>query len=128
MYTPTSTPRGQKPSNADLTQIFIDKNQALLDKLAASDIPRDAPYRINLTWIAEHRLKVASQSKGTPMSIVGPCAVPFTHSKTLEDLIDEADEEMNRLEEYVTKRLWEASTEDIALRIAAQIKAAEQNM
>jgi len=62
------------------------------------------------------------------MSIVGPCAVPFTHSETLRDLIDEADVEMNRLEEYVAERLWEASTEDIALRVAAQIKAAEQNI
>ena len=62
------------------------------------------------------------------MSIVGQCALSHTNSTTLEDLVKEADDEMVRLEEYVDKRLWEASTEDIAERTAAQIRAAEKNI
>lgn len=116
----------QKPSNSDEKQTFIDKNQALLDKLAASDIPSDAPYSINLSWIAQHRIKVATESRGKPMSIVGPCALSFTSARTMEDLIQEAEDEMVRLEEYVDKRLWEADTAELAERIAATIQAAEQ--
>merc|ERR1719199_437434 len=39
----------------DQIQKFIAKNEALLQRLGESDIPADAPYRINLALVAKYR-------------------------------------------------------------------------
>lgn len=106
---------------------FIEKNKALLAALRESDIPSDAPYHINLSYIARHRIAVAEKFKGNPKGLIGQVALPFTNSKTAEDLLQEVEEEMSRLEEYNSKRLWCASTEVLNERIAARIIDAESN-
>jgi|MDSW01.1.fsa_nt_gb hypothetical protein len=127
----------------DQIQKFIAKNEALLQRLGESDIPADAPYRINLALVAKYRIQVATSSnpkenkekrKADAVSsdslirnIVKECAIAFTHSDSMEDLIREAEEEMERLKEYQEVRLWEASTSELADRCASRIEAANMN-
>ena len=70
---------------------------------------------------------VAEKFKGKPKGLIGQIALPFTNSKTVDDLLQEVEEEMTRLEEYNSKRLWCASTEELNERIATRIKDAESN-
>jgi len=97
-----------------------------LAALKDSDIPADAPYHINLTYVARHRIAMTEQFNGGPTGLVGQVALPFTNSKTVEDIMEEVDEEMTRLEEYNTKRLWCATTAELDERIAARISAAAE--
>lgn len=116
-----------KSPTDDFKNEFIEKNNALLAALQQSDIPSDAPYHINLSYIARHRIAVAEKFKGKPKGLIGQVALPFTNSKTVDDLLQEVEEEMTRLEEYNSKRLWCASTEELNERIATRIKDAESN-
>ena len=93
--------------------------------LRNSDIPPDAPYHINLTYVARHRIAATEKFNGKPKSLVDHVALPFTNSKTVEDILREVDIEMARLEEYNSQRLWEATTAELNERIAAKISAAE---
>jgi len=96
-----------------------------LAALRNSDIPPDAPYHINLTYVARHRIAATEKFNGKPKSLVDHVALPFTNSKTVEDILQEVDIEMARLEEYISQRLWEATTAELNERIAAKISAAE---
>lgn len=95
--------------------------------LQESDIPSDAPYHINLRYVARHRIAVAEKFQGKPKGLISQVALEFTNSKTVGDLFQEVKEEMTRLEEYNAKRLWCASTEDLNDRIAARIGDAESS-
>ena len=110
------------------TDDFIEKNKALLAALQESSIPSDAPYRVNLTHVAQYRIAVAEKFKGKAKGFaIGQIALSFTNSNTFEELLQEVEEEMTRLEEYNSKRLWCASTEELNERIATRIKDAESN-
>lgn len=116
-----------KSPTDDFKSKFIEKNKALLAALQESDIPSHTAYHINLTYVARHRIAVAERFKGKPKGLVGQVALPFTNSKTVEDLLQEVEEEMTRLEEYNSQRLWCISTEELNERIAARIRDAESN-
>lgn len=94
--------------------------------LRNSDIPPDAPYHINLTYVARHRIAATEKFNGNPKSFVSHVALPFTNSRTVEDILREVDEEQARLDEYIGKRLWKATTAELNERIAAKISAAEE--
>uniref|UniRef100_A0A7S4JC56 Uncharacterized protein n=1 Tax=Odontella aurita TaxID=265563 RepID=A0A7S4JC56_9STRA len=83
--------------------LFVAKNRELLNKLEKSTIARDAPYRVNAEIVAKYRVSVAKESGGNPKKIVGQCAIDFTKSKTLGDLIAESEAEIRRMEEYDRK-------------------------
>ena len=55
--------------------------------LGNSDIPPDAPYHINLTYVARHRIAATEKFNGKPKSLVDHVALPFTSSKTVEDIL-----------------------------------------
>ena len=116
-----------KSTMDDFRNKFIEKNKALLAALQESNIPSHVPYHINLAHVARHRIAVAETFKGKPKGLISQVALPFTNSNTVEDLLQEVVEEMFRLEEYNSKRLWCASTEELNERIATRIKDAESN-
>ena len=110
------------------TDDFIEKNKALLAALQESSIPSDAPYRVNLTHVAQYRIAVAEKFKGKANNgLAGQIAISFTNSNTFEELLREVEKEMTRLEEYNAKRLWCANTKELSERIAARISDAESN-
>ena len=98
-----------------------------MDRLQTSSaIPEDSPYRINLTLVAQQRIQAATDHRGNnPAGLVGQCRIPHSTANSMEDLIQEASDEMDRLDEYENKRLWEATTEELAERTAARIRLAE---
>ena len=45
---------------------MVVKYQALLDRMAASDLPETAQYRVDLEKIARYRIKVAMENPDDP--------------------------------------------------------------
>ena len=90
----------------DAPQKIIDKNQALLDKMAASDMPEDAQYRITITQIANYRIAVATEHLDNPELIEELC-----NCGQVEELVTQADNEMEVLDMYLRGRYWECVRE-----------------
>ena len=57
----------------DAVPKMITKYQALLDKIAASDMPPDAQYRINVEKIARHRIAAATGNIDDPEKVEEMC-------------------------------------------------------
>ena len=80
---------------------MITKYQALLDKMAASDMPEDAQYRKNVTAIAEFRIKAAKENLDDPEAV--------------EELVQQADNEMIVLDMYLRNRWWEYVKDNVVI-------------
>lgn len=76
--------------------------QALLDRMAASDLPETAQYRVDLEKIANYRIKVAQENPDDPDLVEDLC-----QCGQVEELIEQAKDEMEVLEMYLKERLWE---------------------
>lgn len=76
--------------------------QALLDKLAASDMPPDAQYRINVEQIARYRIKAAQENLDDPEKVEELC-----NCGQVEELVIQADNEMIVMDMYLRNRWWE---------------------
>jgi len=76
--------------------------QALLDKLAASDMPPDAQYRINVEQIARYRIKAAQDNLDDPEKVEELC-----NCGQVEELVIQADNEMIVMDMYLRNRWWE---------------------
>eukprot|EP00957_Ditylum_brightwellii_P105132 8013646-Ditylum_brightwellii.AAC.1 len=61
------------PVDYDAVPKMIVKYQALLDKMAASDMPEDAQYRINVEKIARYRIKAAQENLDDPEMVEELC-------------------------------------------------------
>jgi NADH dehydrogenase (ubiquinone) 1 alpha subcomplex subunit 5 len=83
-------------------QKIIDLNQALLDKMAASDMPETAQYRITLETIARYRMKVCEEHFEESETIEG-----LIECGQVEELVEQAKDEMEVLDMYLENRLWE---------------------
>lgn len=81
----------------------ISKNQALLDRLNASDVPCDSPYRINVQTVANYRILSAEESNGNSRRLVGLCNLGHKGKLTVEDLIEQADREMKAMDAYIER-------------------------
>mmetsp|Transcript_19756 Transcript_19756/g.29143 ORF Transcript_19756/g.29143 Transcript_19756/m.29143 type:complete len:184 (-) Transcript_19756:381-932(-) len=90
------------PVDYDAVPKMIVKYQALLDKMAASDMPEDAQYRINVEKIARYRIKAAQENLDDPEMVEELC-----NCGQVEELVIQADNEMEVLDMYLEKRLWE---------------------
>ena len=82
--------------------------------MASSDVPEHAPYRINVEKVAHFRIAVAKGSGGSTEKIVEECNTAFAKEKalgtqvdSLDNFIQQADEEMETMLEYIALRLWE---------------------
>ena len=81
---------------------MIIKYQALLDKLAISDMPPDAQYRINVEKIARYRIAAAQENLDDPEKVEELC-----NCGQVEELVIQADNEMIVMDMYLRNRWWE---------------------
>lgn len=86
----------------DAVPKMIIKYQALLDKLATSDMPPDAQYRINVEKIAKFRINAAKTNLYDPEKVEELC-----NCGQVEELVIQADNEMIVLDMYLRNRWWE---------------------
>jgi len=90
------------PVDHDAVQKLIAKNQALLTRLASSEMPPTAQYYINLEAICRHRIQVAMEHKEDPEKVE-----ELIDCGQVEELVEQADNEMECLEMYLENRVWE---------------------
>ncbi len=81
---------------------MIVKYGALLDKMEASDMPADAQYRINLEKICRYRIQAAQENMEDPEKVEELC-----NCGQVEELVQQADNEMIVLDMYLRNRWWE---------------------
>ncbi|KAL7529775.1 hypothetical protein ACHAWF_003110 [Thalassiosira exigua] len=80
---------------------MIVKYQALLDKMAASEMPPDAQYRINVEKICRFRIKAAQENLDDPEKVEELC-----NCGQVEELVIQADNEMKVLDMYLREEWW----------------------
>lgn len=76
--------------------------QALLDRMAVSDLPETAQYRVDVEKIAKYRIKIAQEYPDDPDMVEELC-----QCGQVEELVEQAKDEMEVLEMYLKERLWE---------------------
>ena len=81
---------------------MIIKYQALLDKLASSDMPPTAQYRINVEKIARYRIHAAQSNMDDPEKVEELC-----NCGQVEELVIQAENEMIVMDMYLRNRWWE---------------------
>jgi NADH dehydrogenase (ubiquinone) 1 alpha subcomplex subunit 5 len=79
---------------------IIDKYQALLDK--AQEMPETAQYRINIEKIARYRINAATSFPDDPEKVEELC-----NCGQVEELVQQADNEMIVMDMYLRNRWWE---------------------
>lgn len=85
--------------------------QALLDRMAASDMPETSQYRVDVEKIARYRIKVAMENPEDPDMVEDLC-----QCGQVEELVEQAKDEMTVLDMYLKERLWEQiSDSDVAV-------------
>ena len=70
--------------------------------MAASDLPETAQYRVDVEKIARYRIKVAMENPDDPEMVEELC-----QCGQVEELIEQAKDEMEVLDMYLKERLWE---------------------
>lgn len=90
------------PVDPNAVSNIIVHYQALLDRMAASDLPETAQYRVDVEKIARYRIKVATENPDDPDMVEDLC-----QCGQVEELIEQAKDEMEVLEMYLKERLWE---------------------
>ena len=90
------------PVDHEAVPKMIVKYQALLDKLAASDMPPTAAYRRNVEKICRHRINAARENPDDPEKVEEIC-----NCGQVEELVIQADNEMIVMDMYLKNRWWE---------------------
>uniref|UniRef100_A0A7S4N1U0 NADH dehydrogenase [ubiquinone] 1 alpha subcomplex subunit 5 n=1 Tax=Odontella aurita TaxID=265563 RepID=A0A7S4N1U0_9STRA len=98
----TSTGLVGVPVDHDAVPKIIVKYQALLDKMAASDMPPEAEYRQVIEKISRYRIKAAQENLDDPEKVEELC-----NCGQVEELVEQADDEMMVLDMYLKERWWE---------------------
>ncbi|KAL3780290.1 hypothetical protein HJC23_001331 [Cyclotella cryptica] len=98
----TSTGLVGLPVDHDAVPKMIIKYQALLDKLAASDMPPTATYRKNVEKICRYRIAAAQENLDDPEKVEELC-----NCGQVEELVIQADNEMKVMDMYLRNRWWE---------------------
>uniref|UniRef100_A0A7S2A2A3 NADH dehydrogenase [ubiquinone] 1 alpha subcomplex subunit 5 n=1 Tax=Trieres chinensis TaxID=1514140 RepID=A0A7S2A2A3_TRICV len=98
----TSTGLVGIPVDYDAVPKMIVKYQAILDKMAASDMPPDCRYAVDVTKICNYRIKAAKENLDDPEKVEELC-----NCGQVEELVIQADEEMMVLDMYLKNRWWE---------------------
>ena len=84
----------------DALQKIVEKYNALLQKV--SQMPETAQYRINIEKIANHRINAATSFPDDPEKVEELC-----NCGQVEELVEQADNEMIVTEMYLRNRWWE---------------------
>lgn len=90
------------PADPDAVSKIIVNYQALLDRMAASDLPETVQYRVDVEKIANYRIKVAKENPDDPDMVEELC-----QCGQVEELVEQAKDEMEVLDMYLKERLWE---------------------
>mmetsp|Transcript_20796 Transcript_20796/g.45260 ORF Transcript_20796/g.45260 Transcript_20796/m.45260 type:complete len:171 (-) Transcript_20796:428-940(-) len=98
----TSTGIVGLPADLDAVSKIITSYQALLDRMAASDLPENAQYRVDVENISNYRIKIATENPDDPELVEELC-----QCGQVEELVQQAELEMGVLEMYLKERLWE---------------------
>jgi hypothetical protein len=86
----------------DAVSNVITSYQSLLDRMAASDLPETSQYRVDIEKIARYRIKVAMENAEDPEMVEELC-----QCGQVEELAEQAKDEMIVLDMYLKERLWE---------------------
>lgn len=70
--------------------------------MADSDMPEDAYYRVTVEKIARYRIQAAKDHPDDPEAVEEIC-----NCGQVEELVDQADDEMEVLDMYLRNRWWE---------------------
>ena len=81
---------------------MLQKFQALLDKMEASDMPETAQYRIDVTKWCNFVLASAKANPTDPEAVEDA-----VNMGQVEELLEMADDEMIALDTYLRTRMWE---------------------
>lgn len=81
---------------------MIEAYQALLDRMAASEMPADAFYRTTMEKICRYRIQAAQENPDDPEKVEELC-----NCGQVEELVVQAHDEMEVLEMYIRGRYWE---------------------
>jgi len=98
----TSTGIVGLPADPDAVSKIITSYQALLDRMAESDLPENAQYRVDLEKISNYRIQMATEHPDDPEMVEELC-----QCGQVEELVQQAELEMGVLEMYLKERLWE---------------------
>ena len=90
------------PADPDAVSKIVTSYQALLDRMATSDLPENAQYRVDLEQISNYRIKIATEHPDDPEMVEELC-----QCGQVEELVQQAELEMGVLEMYLKERLWE---------------------
>merc|ERR1719157_267250 len=93
----TSTGIVGLPADPNAVSKIATSYQALLDRMAASELPETAQYRVDLEKIANYRMKIAADHANDPDMVEELC-----QCGQVEELVQQAELEM-----YLKERLWE---------------------
>lgn len=102
LHAPPSLPQVGLAVDHDAVPKMIIKYQALLDKLASSDMPPTAQYRINVEKIARYRIMAAQSNLDDPEKVEEMC-----NCGQVEELVIQAENEMIVMDMYLRNRWWE---------------------
>ena len=80
--------------------------------MAASDLPETAQYRVDVTKIAEYRIDIATKHADDPDLVEELC-----QCGQVEELVQQAEEEMIVLDMYLKERLWEEIDYEVDVEI-----------
>jgi NADH dehydrogenase (ubiquinone) 1 alpha subcomplex subunit 5 len=70
--------------------------------MAASDLPATSQYRVDVQKIAQYRIDIATQYAHDPDMVEELC-----QCGQVEELVEQANDEMIVLDMYLKERLWE---------------------
>lgn len=98
----TSTGIVGLPADLDAVSKIVTSYQALLDRMAASDLPETAQYRVDVEKISNYRIQMATDHADDPEMVEELC-----QCGQVEELVEQAELEMGVLEMYLKERLWE---------------------
>ncbi|KAL3942681.1 MAG: hypothetical protein SGBAC_003165 [Bacillariaceae sp.] len=90
------------PYDPNAVSNIVVEYQALLDRMAASDLPETAQYRVDVEKIARYRIKIAMENPEDPDLVEDLC-----QCGQVEELVEQARDEMEVLDMYLKERLWE---------------------
>ena len=94
----------------DAVSNIVVKYQALLDRMAASDMPETAQYRVDVEKIARYRIKIAMENPDDPEMVEDLC-----QCGQVEELVQQAEDEMTVLDMYLQERMWELVDSDVEI-------------
>lgn len=92
----------------DWYNVLLKEFQALLDKMAASDMPETAQYRIDVTKWCNYVIAQAKANSDDPEAVE-----EAVNMGQVEELIEMAQDEMIALDTYLKVRMWELVGEPV---------------